>query len=49
MQVEIPAKERKHLTLKVVNAITNDIQRDNHNELQIIRIITDKKFYNVNF
>ena len=25
-QVEIPAKKRKHLTLKIVNAITNDIQ-----------------------
>ena len=27
-QVEIPAKKRKPLTLKIVNAITNDIQRD---------------------
>ena len=42
-QVEIPAKKRKHLTLKIVNAITNDIQRDNLNELQIIRVITDTK------
>ena len=49
LQVEIPAKKRKHLTLKVVNAITNDIQRDNPNQLQIIRVITDKKFWNVNF
>ena len=42
-QVEIPAKKRKHLTLKIVNAITNDIQRDNLTELQIIRVITDTK------
>ena len=42
-QVEIPAKKRKPLTLKIVNAITNDIQRDNLNELQIIRVITDTK------
>ena len=42
-QVEIPAKKRKHLTLKIVSAITNDIQRDNLNELQIIRVITDTK------
>ena len=43
LQAEIPAKKRKHLTLKIVNAITNHIQRANLNELQIIRITTDTK------
>ena len=40
-QVHIPAKKRKYLTLKIVNAIINDIQRNNLNELQIISVITD--------
>ena len=42
-QVEIPAKKRKHLTLKIVSAITNDVQLDSLNELQIIRVTTDRK------
>ena len=42
-QVEIPAKKRKHLTLKIVRAITNDVQLDSLNELQIIRVTTDRK------
>ena len=48
-QVEIPAKKRKHLTLKIVNAITNDIQLDSLNELQIIRVITDTKVFKGEF
>ena len=40
-QVQIPAKKRKCLTLKIVNTIINDIQRNNLNELQIISVITD--------
>ena len=42
-QVEISVKKRKHLTLKIVNAIINDIQLDSLNKLQIIRVITDTK------
>ena len=48
-QVEIPTKKRKHLTLKIVNAITNDIQLDSLNELQIIRVITDTKVFKGEF
>ena len=43
-QVEIPAKKKRNQILKIVNAITNDIQQDNLNEFQIIRVITDTKF-----
>lgn len=42
-QAEITAKKRKHLILKIFNAITNDIQRDNLSDLQAIRVITDIK------
>ena len=43
LEVEIDAKKRKHLTLKIVSAITNDVQLDSLNELQIIRVTTDRK------
>ena len=43
-KVEIPAKKKRNQILKIVNAITNDIQQDNLNEFQIIRVITDTKF-----
>ena len=33
-QVEIPAKKRKNLTIKIVNSIANDIQQDNLNKLK---------------
>ena len=43
-QVEIPVKKRKNLTLKIVNAITNVIQRDNNlSKLQIITVITNTR------
>ena len=48
-EAEIPAMKRKHLTFKIVNATTNDIQWDNLNVMQIVRVITDTKVLKVNF
>ena len=42
-QVAIPAKKKKNLTLRIVNAIINHIQRYNLSELQTARVITDTK------
>ena len=49
LQVEIPAMKRKHLTFKIVNPTINDIQWDNLNLLQIMRVITDTKVLKMNF
>ena len=43
LPTEIPSNKKKNLKLKNLNAITNGIQQDNLNELQIIRVITDTK------